>query len=97
MMRVVSIGIGVLGCRCAGAWGEARGPGDLAVWYCCCSTPLAQHPPPLFFITTQNTLEPPPPKVYKPLHATLDEMAAFHHRDYLEYLAVADRGGDRVR
>ena len=23
-------------------------------------------------------------------------MAAFHHRDYLEYLTVADRGGDRV-
>jgi acetoin utilization deacetylase AcuC-like enzyme len=35
-------------------------------------------------------------QVYKPLHASLDEMAAFHHRDYLEYLTVADRGGDRV-
>jgi hypothetical protein len=38
-----------------------------------------------------------PNQVYKPLHASLDEMAAFHHRDYLEYLTVADRGGDRVR
>ncbi|GBF93503.1 histone deacetylase [Raphidocelis subcapitata] len=35
-------------------------------------------------------------QVYKPLHATLDDMAAFHHRDYLEYLTVADRGGDRA-
>ena len=31
-------------------------------------------------------------QVYKPVHAELDDMAAFHSRDYLEYLTVADRG-----
>jgi hypothetical protein len=31
-------------------------------------------------------------QVFKPVHAELDDMAAFHSRDYLEYLTVADRG-----
>lgn len=31
-------------------------------------------------------------QVFQPVPAQLDDMAAFHNREYLEYLTVADRG-----